>query len=248
MTSAGGHRYWALTHFRAFKAEHEYGERRITRLHLDQGSEFMSSGFKRFCNESAIRMETSTTDNPQQNGMAEVTNRVIFGNTWALLYDAQINNRWWHETLASAIYIHNRSPHSQLQVTPYEAFWGEKPDLAHLWVIGSTAWFRKHGISAKKKLPKFQEKATRGKLIGYEAKSRVYRILVDDSHVIRSSNVHFQELPPRESANEATGAAEAPRPEPSCAAASERGTTAAETTPVRQTLALRPAKRAKNGR
>ena len=47
------------------------------------------------------------------------------------------------EAMHAAEYIHNRVPHSSMKgKTPFEAYFGHKPDVSNLRVFRSTAWAR----------------------------------------------------------------------------------------------------------
>ena len=47
----------------------------------------------------------------------------------------------WAEAMHAAAYIQNRVPHSSVKgKTPFEAYFGHKPDVSNLRVFGSTAW------------------------------------------------------------------------------------------------------------
>ena len=49
----------------------------------------------------------------------------------------------WAEAMHAIAYIHNRVPHSSMKInTPFEAYFGHKPDVSNLRVFGSTAWAR----------------------------------------------------------------------------------------------------------
>ena len=47
------------------------------------------------------------------------------------------------EEMNVASYIHNRVPHYSIKgKTPFEAYFGHKPDVSNFKVFGSTAWAR----------------------------------------------------------------------------------------------------------
>ena len=47
----------------------------------------------------------------------------------------------WAEAMHAAEYIQNRVPHSSMKGnTPFEVYFGHKPDVSNLRVFGSTAW------------------------------------------------------------------------------------------------------------
>ena len=49
--------------------------------------------------------------------------------------DANAPDFLWADALATVVYAINRMAGSQSgSVTPFEAFFGEKPDISHMWV------------------------------------------------------------------------------------------------------------------
>lgn len=46
-------------------------------FHIDQGGEFMSQEFKKFCDDHGIQRQLTTTYTLQQNGVTERKNRTI---------------------------------------------------------------------------------------------------------------------------------------------------------------------------
>ena len=62
----------------------------------------------------------------------------------------------WVEAINCVAYIQNRSLHKSVSgKTPYEAWFGHKPNISHFWIFCSRAWARiiseKRGIVATKK-------------------------------------------------------------------------------------------------
>ena len=68
----------AFVKFKAFRAlvEKESGKR-IKCLRTDQGGEFTSSEFNKYCEEFGIKRQLSAPWTPQQNGLAERNNRIV---------------------------------------------------------------------------------------------------------------------------------------------------------------------------
>ena len=49
----------------------------------------------------------------------------------------------WDEEINFSAYIRNKVPHSSMKgKTPFEAYFGHKPDVSNFRVFGSTAWAR----------------------------------------------------------------------------------------------------------
>ena len=58
---------------------------------------------------------------PEQNGVAERLNRTLMNLVRSMLAHKTINNRFWAEALATAVYVRNRVTSSLLppNTTPY---------------------------------------------------------------------------------------------------------------------------------
>ena len=121
----------ALKQFKAY-AENETGERMGT-LRDDKGGEYMSNELEDFCNEHGIQRQHTVRNRPQQNGVAERFNRVLSEGITAMLSEAGLPPSFWGEALSALVHVLNCSPTSALpDKTPYEAFYGRKPDVSHL--------------------------------------------------------------------------------------------------------------------
>ena len=59
------------------------------------------------------------------------------------LLNAYLEKKWWPEILLTVNYFRNLSPSSVIGKTLYEAWYGEKPDLSHICIIGCTAYAKK---------------------------------------------------------------------------------------------------------
>ena len=89
----------------------------------------------------------------------------------ALLIDSGLPKFLWKEALKYAMWIRNRTTTHLLNgMTPYEAFYGVKPDIGdvHLW--GSCVWVR--DLTMGKLDPRGRE----GRFVGYDAESKGCRI------------------------------------------------------------------------
>ena len=60
-----------------------------------------------------------------------------------MLESKKLDANLWAEAMHAVAYIQNRVPHSSMKgKTPFEAYFGHKPDVSNLRVFGSTAWAR----------------------------------------------------------------------------------------------------------
>jgi hypothetical protein len=166
----GGARYWAIfvddftgwTGIRPLRAklelaaaflgwlnELERPERRCHRVRLDQAGENSSEDFKNTCSSRGIELEYTDTEQHQQNEVAEVTNRLVLERSHAILAQSQLPLHVWPFVVESVVYLQNLSPHSRHDKTPYEGWWGDKPDLRHIRTISCVCYAKATGQRRK---------------------------------------------------------------------------------------------------
>lgn len=165
-------------------------ERKIKILRSDNGTEYMNQRMAKILERNGILHQTSTPHTPQQNGLAERMNRTVVEKARCMLFDAKINTSFWAEAVSTAIYLINRLPSSGTGKTPYEIWYGRKPDLTQLRVFGCKAM--SHVPKANR--TKFKPKSIECTMVGYSEKSKAYR-LYDKSkcRIVLSRDVIFIE-------------------------------------------------------
>jgi len=126
----------------------------------------------------------------QQNGAAEVLNRILMNKLHPTLIKSGLDLKWWPEILLSIVKIRNCSPHRAFKnMTPYEAWYGDKPDISNFRILGCDCLALK---PEQKRKDLLDVKALPCKLLGFEG-TLIYCLLTPDGHIILSSNVIFQE-------------------------------------------------------
>ena len=94
--------------FRTFKASVEnLTRKKIKILRTDNGTEYETNEFKKFCREARIKRETTTVYTPEQNGIVERKNRTIVEAARAMLCDQGLPKFLWGEDVNTAVYIQN---------------------------------------------------------------------------------------------------------------------------------------------
>ena len=128
--------------FRELVKELEKGTRRKVKvLRPDRGGEYLSGEFHQYLKRRGIDHQQTTADSPEQNGVAERTNRELLEKARTMMAATNIPNTFWAEAIANAAYTRNRSPTSALQnMTPFEAWWGHTPSVKHLRTFGCLAY------------------------------------------------------------------------------------------------------------
>ncbi|MGH7240582.1 MAG: reverse transcriptase domain-containing protein, partial [Candidatus Saccharimonadales bacterium] len=163
-----------LDHFRLYKAwaENVTGKC-ITVFRTDGGGEYFSKAFDQLLGQSGIARQKSPAYTPQHNGVAERANRTIVECARSMLQEASLDYSYWGEAVMTATYIRNRCPTKSLPaMTPYEAWTGKKPSLAHLRVWGCKAYAH----VPKETRTKLQPKAIECVFVGYSLESKAYRL------------------------------------------------------------------------
>ena len=128
--------------FKKYKAwaENQTGSK-IKILREDKGGEYMGRDMDDFCAEHGIQRQHSVRARPQQNGVAERANRTMEQGIISILHQAGLPLSFWGEALSTFIHIWNRTPTSAVPgKTPWETFYGKKPDLSMLRVWGCVAY------------------------------------------------------------------------------------------------------------
>ena len=178
--------------FKDWKAEVENRTgQRLKTLRTDNGGEYTSREFQNHLKNCGIRHELTIPQTPEQNGAAERLNRTLVETTRSMLLDARLPQSFWAEAVSTAAYLRNRSPTSTLEdMTPHQAWYGQKPGVKHLRVFGSIAYAHIPKDSRKK----LDSKTRKCILIGYGSVRKGYRLYDRaKSQVLFSRNVKFNE-------------------------------------------------------
>jgi len=100
---------------------------RIKALRTDNGGEFCSQDFENLLTKAGIIHQKTNPYTPEQNGISEWMNRTIVEKARYLLFDAELEKRFWAEAVNTAVYLRNRSIASGLNdKTPFEIWTGRK--------------------------------------------------------------------------------------------------------------------------
>jgi hypothetical protein len=162
-----------LDKFKEFKAEVENQlGRKIKRLRTDGGGEYKRA-FGKYLKENGIIHERTVPYSPDQNGVSERANRTIMDRARAILAETGLPKILWMEIAAAVVYLKNRSPTRSLKgQTPYEAWFGRKPSLSHLKILGTHAYIH---IPEEKRV-KLDSHSHVGQLVGYGDTANQYRL------------------------------------------------------------------------
>ncbi|XP_016690648.1 uncharacterized protein [Gossypium hirsutum] len=178
--------------FWKFKARVENGSGcMIQILRSDNGKEYTSETFNRFCEEAGIEHQLTAPYTPQQNGVSERRNRLIMEMTRCMLHEKNLPKGFWGEVANTAVFLQNRiSTKAVKDQTPFEAWYGYKPSLKFLRVFGCLCFT----CIPQVKRDKLDKKAEAGIFVGYSTVSKAYRVFQPHTgRVIVSRDIYFVE-------------------------------------------------------
>eukprot|EP00798_Chlamydomonas_sp_ICE-L_P010399 gene10399-biopygen7542 len=159
-------------------------------LRTDQAKEFLVPELTNWLASVQAKHEVSSVYCPQQNGVAERFNGVVASMARTMLIESKMSKGFWTYAFTCASYLRNRLP-SKRGATPYERFFGQVPDVSLLRVFGTRCYVK---LLDGKTRSKTDERAIRGRLVGYSSLSKAYQIWIPEQYkVVVARDVVFFE-------------------------------------------------------
>lgn len=166
--------------------------KKLKRIRFDCAREFVTPQLLAWYGERGINHEVTPPYSPESNGEAERVNRTVKERVRAALAEAGFEEELRAEAAVAAIFVMNRPPKERLDMTPWEAFTGERPDVSGMAVWGSMAY----ALKPLKQHKGMQPRTVVGKMVGYAPGRRAYRVLLSDTKtVVVRRDVAFDEAP-----------------------------------------------------
>lgn len=162
---------------------------RIKMIRLDNAKEGLHSIFTKLCSDLGISLDTSLPYTSEQNGAVERKHYTVMNLTRTVLCRSNAPTNLWHEALVAVTHTNNMTVRQGRTKTPYELFFGRKPNCMPLRVWGCRAYVL---IEPHKRSSKVEPRAVVGRFVGYSQRHKGYRILQDDKNaqsVVESRNV-----------------------------------------------------------
>lgn len=127
----------ALREFKLVVANmNNQGHGRVRCLRTDNGTEYCNKEFKKYLTSSGIEHKPSAPYTPEQNGLAERTNRTLIEKS-----HAKLPENYWAEAVSVAAYLKNMSPTRVVDnKIPEEVFLDTKLSDTHLRTFGCLAY------------------------------------------------------------------------------------------------------------
>ena len=173
------------------RAEVETGKR-VNFFRSDGGGEYDSKEFAAYFESKGIHHEKTNAYTPQENGVAERMNRTIQEMALSFLKDAGLSKTYWGYAVLYAVYIINRTPTRVIKgdLTPFEAYTGNKPSVSHIRIFGCKAFAH----IPHEKRQKLDAKTIECTHLGYSEHKRAYLLLHRPTgRILESRDVHFDE-------------------------------------------------------
>lgn len=160
-------------------------------IRSDRGGEYTGKALLEFYEKEGIIAQFTIPANPQQNGVAERKNRTLIEMTRCLLRDANLDKSLWGEAIHTANYLQNRLPTRSVSKTPFEFWYGFKPDYSNLKVFGCKAWVH----IPREKRKKLDSVAMNVLFVGYCYNQKGYRFYDEiNKRIVTSRDARFLEL------------------------------------------------------
>ena len=80
---------------------------------------------------------------PQHNGVSERHNRTLLDIVQSMMFLTDLPLLFWDYALETAAFTLNRAPSKSVEKTLYELWFGKKPKLSFLKVLGCDAYVKK---------------------------------------------------------------------------------------------------------
>lgn len=137
--------------------------KKVKAVQTDRGGEYVNEDMTTLLRKRGTVHRKTAGYAPEQNGAAERLNRDLQEKGRAMLKDSGLGEEMWAEAMVTANYTRNRLPSSVHGRTPWEKFFGEKPDVSHMRVFGARAYMH----IPKENRKKMQPVSERGVFLGY---------------------------------------------------------------------------------
>ena len=165
----------------------------VTMFRCDGGTEYINNAFQTTLLTLGIQLQTSAPYTPEQNGIAERDHRSSVEAARSLLHARGVPLKMWAEAVNYSVYVLNRTLSNTATVTPFERWFGVRPDVSHLRVFGSVAYIFVPDALRQKLDPK----ALKGVYVGESEEQKASRVFVEATgrtHITRHVKV-YENLP-----------------------------------------------------
>src|SRR3954468_7438752 len=134
------HKSETFEKFKEFQSEVEnHRNKKMKFLQSDHGGEYLSYEFGLHLKQCGIVSQLTPPGTPQRNGVCERCNRTLLDMVRSMISLTNLPLSFWGYALETAAFTLNRAPSKSVETTPYELWFGKKPKLSFLKVLGCEA-------------------------------------------------------------------------------------------------------------
>lgn len=165
---------------------------RILNLHAD--GKYIGNDLRTHLRNHGVALLLTQPYAPQMNSLAERMIRTVIEHASAMLWCAMLPVGFWACATKCSVFLLNRSPASSLPeaMTPYEAWYGQKPNLGFLKVFGCRA--AAHVPDELRTKTDWTSKSSPCIFVGYSETENLYELWdVEKATIIRKRDVVFWE-------------------------------------------------------
>ncbi len=147
-------------------------------LRNDGARELISSSLEQWLERRGVQHEQTARYSPESNGMAERANRTIADMVRCAMKDSEAPLEFWGEAALYMAEVHNVSPAAGVATTPWEVFYGRRPNVSGFRRFGCLAFV--HQPDSVRGPGKFAPRTITGAFVRYDLASRSYRVYSPD--------------------------------------------------------------------
>ena len=94
-------------------------------------------------NKCGIVSQLTPPGTPQRNGVSEYRNCTLLDMVRSMMSLTNLPLLFWGYALETTTFMLNRAPSKSVETTPYELWFGKKPDLSFLKVCGCDTYVKR---------------------------------------------------------------------------------------------------------
>jgi hypothetical protein len=159
----------------------------------DEGSEFLSRDLTDWLKQEGITLQTTMAYSLPQSGVAKRMNHTLVELGCAMVNGHELPKFLWELPIKHATYLQNWAYTCVCEITPYQAWTGEKLDISHLREFGAPIWILWQGAYIGHKL---ELKSWQRLFVGFDDSAKAVKYYSPESQkILISQNYHFLTLP-----------------------------------------------------
>jgi hypothetical protein len=162
-------------------------------IHCNEGGEFRSRDLADWLKQEGVTLQMTAAYSPSQNGVAERMNHTLVELARTMVNGHELPKFLWELVIKHAAYLRNQAYTCVCEITPYQAWIREKPDISHLREFGTPIWILQQGAHVGHKL---EPKSWQRLFVGFDNSAKVVKYYSLESwKILISRNYCFLTLP-----------------------------------------------------